>query len=93
MNKEHQYFNLAEMDNDCKVTFNKNGYVINRISFGERFGSKSVETDTLFYDEKNQLKMSRNYLDAGGRAYFTEMKFEYDKYGRLVKQYSDNSQT
>ena len=60
LNKEHEYSNLAEMDNDCKVTFNENGFLINRISFGRRFGSKSVATDTLFYSKNNQLNIIRN---------------------------------
>lgn len=87
MNKEHQYYNLAEMDNDCKVTFNKNGYVTNRISFGERFGSKSVETDTLFYDQNNQLIMVRNNLEGDDFAFPSDMKFEYNKSGHLIKQH------
>lgn len=87
MNKEHQYFNLAEMDNDCKVTFNKNGYVVNRISFRERFGSKSLETDTLFYDKNNQLTIVRNNLEGDDFAFPGDMKFEYNKSGHLIKQY------
>lgn len=86
INKEHQYYNLAEMDNDCKVTFNKNGYVINRISFGERFGSKSVETDTLFYDKNNQLIIVRNNLEGDDFAFPGDIKFEYNKSGHLIKQ-------
>lgn len=92
-NQQHQYPNLAEMDNDCKVNFNKLGKLTDRISYGERFASKSVTTDTLLYDEKNELKISRNHLTAGERTYFTEMKFEYDQYGHLVKQYANNLQT
>jgi len=87
MNDEHEYFNLAEMDNDCKVTFNENGNIVNRISFGRRFGSKSVETDTLFYDNKNQLIIIRNNLEGDDFAFPGDMKFEYNKSGHLIKQY------
>ncbi len=86
MNVKHQYFNLAEMDNDCKVTFNRSGYVLNRISFGERFGSRSVETDTLFYDTKNQLVLVRNNLKGDDFVFPGDIQFVYDKSGHLIKK-------
>jgi len=87
LNKEHEYSNLAEMDNDCKVTFNENGFLINRISFGRRFGSKSVATDTLFYSKNNQLNIIRNNLQGDDFEFPGDMKFEYNKTGHLIKQH------
>ncbi|OXA87252.1 hypothetical protein [Flavobacterium hercynium] len=87
LNKEHEYSNLAEMDNDCRVTFNENGFLTNRISFGNRFGSKSVVTDALFYDKNNQLIISKNNLLGDDFSFSGDIKFEYTKTGHLIKQH------
>ena len=85
-NEEADYPPLAEMDNDCTVIFDKNGRVINRKSFGKRFGSESTNIDSLIYDKNGELNIIRSRLEGDDFDFAGDMKFEYNKNGYLVKQ-------
>lgn len=85
LNDEPDYFNLAEMDNDCKVTFNANGKLTSRISYGRRFDNTSVQSDTLIYDTNKRLVIMRSNLEGDDFAFPGDAIFEYDKFGHLVK--------
>ena len=85
LNDEPDYFNLAEMDNDCKVTFNAKGKLASRISYGRRFDSTSVQSDTIIYDANKRLVIMRSNLEGDDFAFPGDAIFEYDKFGHLVK--------
>lgn len=87
INEDRDYPFLAEMDNDCKVTFNEDGKVTNKVGFGRRFNSKSVETDTMFYDTNKNLKLIKNRLVGDDYTFLGDIHFEYNKAGHLVKKY------
>ncbi|RZL35018.1 MAG: hypothetical protein EOP00_30545, partial [Pedobacter sp.] len=86
-NEDKDYPWLAEMDNDCRLDFDKDGKLIKRKSFGKRFGSESVNIDSLIYDKNGSLVILRNRLEGDDFDFAGDMKFEYNNAGHLVKQY------
>ncbi|WP_257669588.1 hypothetical protein [Parapedobacter tibetensis] len=90
LSEDVHYPFLSEMDNDCKLTFDEAGKLLYRIAYGERFSSKTVETDTLHYNAKGDLARIKNRLVGDDSVFNNDTKFDYDENGHLVRDATNN---